>query len=116
MTRANYYRAGPERRDPEVVDDLIGSIVEKAGASPDLNVAKLVSSWDDIVSERWQGRSKPIGVREQTLLVEVPEGADASLFRYDTADLMRRISARFGPDLVRAVRFRVEGDGRGGKP
>jgi len=116
MTRANYYRAGPERRDPEVVDDLIGSIVEKAGASPDLNVSKLVSSWDDIVSERWQGRSKPIGVREQTLLVEVPEGADASLFRYDTADLMRRISARFGPDLVRAVRFRVAGDGRGGKP
>jgi predicted nucleic acid-binding Zn ribbon protein len=55
-------------------------------------------------------------VREQTLLVEVPEGADASLLRYDSADLLRRISARFGPDLVRSVRFRVEGDGRGGKP
>ncbi|MGB5657648.1 MAG: hypothetical protein WBN35_13675, partial [Acidimicrobiia bacterium] len=64
MTRANYYRYGPERRDPEAVDDLIGSIIEKAGASPDLGVSKLVSSWDDIVSERWQGRSRPIGVRE----------------------------------------------------
>lgn len=116
MKRAKYYKPGPERRDPEVVDDLIGAIVEKAGASPDLSVSKLVSSWDDIVAERWRGRSKPIGVREQTLLVEVPEGADASLFRYDTADLLGRISTRFGPDLVRAVRFRVEGDGRGGKP
>ena len=116
MTRANYYRYRPEQRDPEVVDDLIGSIVEKAGASPDLNVSKLVASWDDIVSERWMGRSKPIGVREQTLLVEVPEGADASLLRYDTADLIHRISSRFGPDLIRAVRFRVEGDDRGGKP
>ena len=116
MTRANYYRAEPNRREPEVVDDLIGSIVEKAGASSDLNESKLVSSWNDIVSERWQGRSRPIGVREQTLLVEVPEGADASLLRYDSADLLRRISARFGPDLVRSVRFRVEGDARGGKP
>ena len=116
MTRANYYRADHDRSEPETVDDLIGAIVEKAGASPDLGVSLLVSSWDDIVSERWRGRSKPIGVRDQTLLVEVPDGADASLLRYDTADLLRRISARFGSDLVHAVRFRIEGDGRGGKP
>ena len=116
MSRANYYSNKPKRPDPTPIDDLLGTIVERAGASPDLSVTKLVSSWDDIVSERWRGRSRPIGVREQTLLVEVPEGADASLLRYDSADLMRRISQRFGPDLVRAVKFRVEGDARGGKP
>ena len=116
MTRANYYRAEPDRREPEAVDDLIGAIVEKAGASPALGASLLVSSSEDIVSERWRARSKPIGVRNQTLLVEVPDGADASLLRYDTADLLRRISARFGSDLVQAVRFRIEGDGRGGKP
>ncbi len=116
MTRANYYRSGPPRRNPEPIDGLLGSIVEQAGASPDLSISRLVTSWDDIVSERWRGRSRPIGVREQVLLVEVPEGADASLLRYDAADLRRRISARFGPDLVRSVRFRVAGDDRGGKP
>ena len=116
MTGANYYRHEPEQRDPEVIDDLIGSIVHQAGASADLSSSKLVASWDSIVPERWLGRSKPIGVREQALLVEVPKGADASLLRYDTADLIRRISSRFGPDLVLTVRFRVRGDGRGGKP
>ena len=116
MTRANYYRSGPSRREPEPIDELLGSIVEQAGASPDLNISKLVSSWDDIVSDRWQGHSRPIGVREQVLLIEVPEGADASLLRYDAADLLLRISERFGPDLVRSVRFRVVGDDRGGKP
>jgi len=116
MTRANYYSSQPKRAEPEKIDDLLGSIIEQAGASADLGIARLVASWDDVVTERWRGRSRPIGVREQTLLVEVPDGADASLLRYDTADLLRRISARFGPDLVRAVRFRVEGDGRGGKP
>lgn len=115
MSRANYYSPTPRRPDPTPIDDLIGRIVERAGASPDLGAAKLVASWDDIVSERWRERSRPIGVRKQTLLVEVPEGADASLLRYDAADLMRRISQRFGPDLVREVRFRVEGDTRGGK-
>lgn len=116
MTGANYYRYEPEQRDPEAIDDLIGSIVQKAGVCADLNASKLVASWDDIVPERWLGRSKPIGVRGQTLLVEVPKGADASLLRYDTAGLLRRIASRFGPNLVRAVRFRVQGDGRGGKP
>jgi len=116
MTRANYYSSEPKREEPEKIDDLLGSIIEQAGASADLGVARLVASWDDVVAERWLERSRPIGVRDQTLLVEVPDGADASLLRYDTADLMRRISSRFGPDLVRAVRFRVEGDGRGGKP
>jgi predicted nucleic acid-binding Zn ribbon protein len=116
MTRANYYRGKPKRPDPKPIDDLIGTIIEQAGASPDLGVARLVSSWDTVVSDRWRGRSRPIGVREQTLLIEVPEGADASLLRYDSADLMRRISQRFGPDLVKAVKFRVQGDGRGGKP
>lgn len=116
MTRANYYPAEPPRRNPEPIDELLGSIVEQAGANPDLSISKLVSSWNDVVSERWQGRSRPIGVRDQVLLVEVPEGADASLLRYDAADLMRRISGRFGSDLVRSVRFRVAGDDRGGKP
>ena len=116
MSRANYYSHKPKAPEPAPIDDLLGTIIERAGASPDLGVAKLVSSWDEVVSERWRERARPIGVRDQTLLVEVPEGADASLLRYDAADLMRRISQRFGPDLVRAVRFRVAGDPRGGKP
>ncbi len=116
MSRANYYQSKPPPQQPRPIDEVLGSIVERAGASPDLNISKLVSSWEDIVSERWQGHSRPIGVREQVLLVEVPDGADASLLRYDAPDLLRRISAQFGPDLVRSVRFRVAGDGRGGKP
>jgi hypothetical protein len=116
MTRANYYSSEPARAQPEKIDDLLGSIVERAGAGADLGAARLVASWDGLVAERWLGRSRPIGVRDQTLLVEVPAGADASLLRYDTADLINRISAQFGPDLVRSVRFRVEGDGRGGRP
>ena len=91
MTRANYYRSGPQRKDPAVIDDLLGSIVEQAGASRDLGISDLVATWDDVVSERWQGR-------------------------YDAVDLLRRISDRYGPDLVRAIRFRVQGDDRGGKP
>jgi hypothetical protein len=116
MNRANYYRPDPPRKDPKEIDDLLGAIVEQAGASRDLGISALVASWDDIVSERWQGRSRPIGVREQTLLIEVRDGSAASLLRYDSADLLRRIADRFGPDLVRAIRFRVEGDDRGGKP
>ncbi|MEN8233401.1 MAG: DUF721 domain-containing protein [Actinomycetota bacterium] len=114
--RAKYYSPGPERREPEPIDDLLGAIIESAGASKDLGIAGLVASWEEIVPDRWRGRSRPIGVREQVLLVEVPTGSDASLLRYETANLVRTITEHFGADLVRSVRFRVEGDVRGGKP
>ncbi len=114
--RANYYSEESGRTEPEPIDDLLGAIIAGAGAGADPGIARLVASWSEIVSERWRGCSEPIGVKNHVLLVEVPTGADASILRYDTADLLRRISARFGPDLVRAVRFRVAGDVRGGKP
>jgi len=74
MTRANYYSSEPARAQPEKIDDLLGSIVERAGAGADLGAARLVASWDGLVAERWLGRSRPIGVRDQTLLVDVPAG------------------------------------------
>ena len=114
--RAKYYSSEPERGEPEPIDDLLGSIIERAGASRGGELADLVASWDDVAPDRWRGRSRPIGVRDGTLLVEVPTGSDASLLRYDTASLVRRVSERFGASLVRSVRFRVEGDARGGKP
>jgi predicted nucleic acid-binding Zn ribbon protein len=114
--RANYYNPDPERREPEPIDDLLGSIIERVGADKDLAISELVASWESIVPEAWRGRSRPIGVRERTLLVEVPSGAVASLLRYDSASLVSVVTDRFGPDLVHSVRFRVAGDVRGGKP
>lgn len=105
--RAKYYRTEPASRDPEDITDLLGAIIEKAGSGADRPASTLVNEWDHIVPERWRDQSRPVGIRQGVLLVEVPSGAAATLLRHDTASLLSGISQRFGPGVVEAVRVRV---------
>ncbi len=105
--RANYYREGPLRRDPEEITELLGAIIERVGTGAERSAAILVEQWDEIVPERWKKGSQPVGIRRGVLLVEVASGADATLLRHDTAELVDRIARRLGPGVVDAVRLRV---------
>ena len=42
MMRANYYSGEGKRAQPKEIDDLLGSIIARAGASADLGVSRLV--------------------------------------------------------------------------
>jgi hypothetical protein len=104
--RAKYYN-DDARRNPEEITDILGAIIERAGTGADRKAGTLVEAWDDIVPERWRDLSRPVGIRRQVLLVEVPSGAEASVLRHDTAVLLSAISQRFGSTLVTDVKLRV---------
>ena len=46
-------------------------------------------------------------IREGTLVVEVPNGARASLLRFESDALRARIEARFGAGFVSGIQLRV---------
>jgi len=105
--RANYYREGRAGREPEEITELLGTIIGRVGTGAERSAAMLVEQWDEIVPERWKKGSRPVGIRRGVLLVEVAPGADATLLRHDTAELLNRIVRRLGPGVVDAVRLRV---------
>ena len=102
-------RADGTPRELEEITDLLGAIVERVGGRAGLPAADLVAAWDQVVPQRWRSRSRPIGIRQGVLLVEVPSGADATLLGHDTAAVLSEISRRYGPGVVDAVRLRVSG-------
>jgi hypothetical protein len=104
--RAKYYREG-RSRNPEEITDILGAIIERVGTGADRDAGALVEEWIDLVPERWREGCEPVGIRDGVLLVEVQTGAAASLLRHDTAALLARISERFGPGFVEAVKLRV---------
>ena len=105
--RAKYYRPGEADREPKEITELLGSIISRVGTGASVDAGTLVAEWNDIAPERWRDRAHPVGVRDSVLLVEVQSGTDATVLRHDGAELLRRISDRFGNGLVDDVRIRV---------
>ncbi len=107
MSRAKYLRYDDGRREPSEISEVIGSIIENATVAVDLRHTELVEQWSEIVPGDWV-LGTPIGVRDGTLLVTVPDGATATLLRYQERSLTQALEARFGPDLVASVRVSVD--------
>ncbi|GMQ85487.1 MAG: hypothetical protein BMS9Abin07_1053 [Acidimicrobiia bacterium] len=105
--RAKYYRPEEPDREPEEITDVLGSIIARVGSGASLDAGTLVAEWRDIAPERWRDRAHPVGVRGRVLLVEVRSGTDATVLRHDAAELLRRISLRFGDELIDDVKLRV---------
>ena len=107
MSRAKYLSYDDGRREPSEISEVIGSIIENATVSVDLRHSELIDQWGAIAPGDW-ALGTPIGVRDGTLLVTVPDGATATLLRYQERALTQALEARFGADLVTSIRVSVD--------
>ncbi len=104
--RAKYLGDG-DRHEPEEISSLIGSIIERTHVDVDIRHGDLVADWAAYAPGDWS-LGTPVGVRDRTLLVTVPDGAVASLLQFQHRELLEAIERSHGAGLVTAVRVRVE--------
>jgi hypothetical protein len=93
--------------DLERVGDGLDEMLRRLGIPSPGDSARLFEEWDRIAGEPWADRSEPIGVQDGELVVEVADGAVATLLRYQTAALVDRLAERLGAPLVQRVTIRV---------
>lgn len=77
-------------------------------ADPGL-MSRMSSEWSEVAGEPWAGGTRPVYLRQGTLVVEVAEAGRIPLLRYGAPDLGRRLSACYGPDIVTEVEIRAVG-------
>ena len=106
MKRAKYLGYS-ERRDPKEISDVLGSVIERASVNIDVRQGDLVARWKEIAPGDWAEVARPVGIREQTLLVEVGSGTAGSVLKYQTQHLLDAIAEEFGADLVTSVRLQI---------
>lgn len=106
MKRAKYLSYG-NKREPKEISDVLGSVIERASVNIDVRQGELVRRWDEVAPGDWMDVARPVGIREQTLLVEVGSGTAGSLLKYQTQQLIDAISKEFGDDLVTSVRLQI---------
>ena len=103
----------PKRRqDLEHMGHLIDGVIADLGGRESLGTTALLwAEWADVAGRDW-ALTTPIRLDNGRLVVAVPDGITATRLRYVTGELIARIDARIGPDVVSSIRVQIRPEGR----
>ena len=104
--RAKYLAEGTPQRDPAPITEVLGVVMERASARFGVTLGRVKEGWDDIAGAAWAG-TMPVAIRDDVLVVEVPDGSRASVLRFEVDALLKRLERAFGPGVATGVRLRV---------
>ncbi len=93
--------------DLEPIAKDVEALLERLGMPAALDLATLTGDWDRVAGEPFAGVSRPAGFEDGNLVVEVADGAAATLLKYRLGSLLDRLAEEFGEDAVRRIRIRV---------
>lgn len=88
--------------------DVLPALMQRLGLKERLHETEVAEAWSKIVGEFIAAHSAPVALREGILFVRVLQPAlHYELEQISKADILRKLKQRFGPKIVRDVRFRV---------
>jgi hypothetical protein len=100
-------RKDPRSAEPvsigEVVEGLLGEELLARG----MPVAKLASTWPDVVGERLAAETSPLSLEEGLLTVGASTGPWGAQARFLNQEICRRANEALGEGSVRTVRIVV---------
>ncbi len=96
-----------ERHDLEPIGKYVDALLERMGMPTSLSLAELVENWENVAGEPFAGVAEPVGLKDGELVVQVRDGAVASLLKYRVGPLLDRLTSHFGEGSIDRVRIRV---------
>ncbi len=72
-------------------------------------MSRLMSEWDELAGEPWKGRSRPLVLKDRTLVIEASAPSVVTFLRYGESALLRRLAGVFGVDLIERIEVRPPG-------
>jgi predicted nucleic acid-binding Zn ribbon protein len=98
--------AGPDRRDPSALGDAVGELVADRNWSRTLTAAGLLPRWEQIVGADIAAHCRPERLEAGELTVVAESTAWATQLRLMSGQVLARIAAEVGPDIVSRLRVR----------
>jgi predicted nucleic acid-binding Zn ribbon protein len=89
----------------EAVSGVVGRLLRGLGLEDGLRGWRAVEQWSDTVGPRIARRTRAVEFRDGTLHVEVEGSAWMHEVGFLKRELIQRINARLGADVVREVRL-----------
>lgn len=97
----------------ERIGENLDELLQRLGLPAADAVQRLMSQWAQLAAEPWASRARPVGLQRGELVVEVTDGATASLLKYQCGELLERLERGLGARFVDAVRIRLAGPKKG---
>lgn len=93
--------------EPTGIRRLLAEAAGRWGIDHPVETARLFSSWDDIVGAEIASRCQPLSLRAGTLKVRTQSAAWASELKYLAPQILRRLNAELGRQMVTQVKVSV---------
>src|SRR5205814_9612054 len=88
--------------------DILPNLMQRLGLRERLHETEVAEAWSKIVGEFIAAHSAPVALRDGILYVRVLQPAlHYDLEQLAKMDILRKLKQRFGPKIIRDVRFRV---------
>ncbi|MBM3695125.1 MAG: DUF721 domain-containing protein [Actinobacteria bacterium] len=96
--------------DLQQIGEGLEAVLRRLGLPAPGSADRLVDDWAQLAGEPWAGHAVPVRLHRGELLLEVADGAAASLLRYQVGALLERLEEALGARLADRVRLRVRNE------
>ena len=102
--RRRWSGPGPDDRDPQPLGRLVSRVSLDRGWSPRLTDATVLGRWPHLVGPDVADHCTPVSLRDGELVLQAESTAWATQLRTLQRQLLARLAAAVGPDIVRRIR------------
>lgn len=102
--RRRWSGAGPDDRDPQPLGRLVARVSLDRGWSPRLTDATVLGRWPHLVGAEVADHCTPLSLHDGELVVRAESTAWATQLRQLQRQLLSRLAAAVGQDVVRRIR------------
>jgi predicted nucleic acid-binding Zn ribbon protein len=96
-----------ESRGLQPIGGSVDAFLKRIGMPAAVDLGAVVEAWSEVAGEPFAASCQPVGLRHGELVVGVDSGPSATLLKYRIGDLLDRLQAHFGAEMITAVRIRV---------
>lgn len=90
--------------DPSRIGGLVAELAASLGIEHPMESARLFSSWGNIVGPEIAAKCTPTGLKNGVLKVRTSSAAWAAQFKYLAPELIKRINAELGKQIVHEIK------------
>jgi predicted nucleic acid-binding Zn ribbon protein len=102
--RRRWSGPGPDDRDPQPLGRVVSRVAMDRGWSPRLTDATVLGRWPHLVGPEIAGHCTPVSLHDGELVLQAESTAWATQLRTLQRQLLVRLAAAVGKDVVRRIR------------